>query len=508
MTSADYIIVGAGTAGCVLARRLLEQTDATILLLEAGPRYPAWALDPPLIGLRLRQAWSWPFRSVPQTHLHHRQIAFPMGRVNGGTSSVNAMLHVPSSAADRAAWESAGGPDWSPPALAAFAARAMGSPGSAPMPPSPPSFQSPFSEAFLEACREHGLHRSDPLSGDLPNHCGYFNLFQNHGRRLSTANTYLAPILHHPRRRLHQASHVLRILFQKDRATGVAVAQRRTLQTLTARRGVILCAGVFMSPHLLQHSGVGHAPDLAAHGIKALHHLPGVGQSLQDHLSIPLLYHSDRPSPGRPSRWLPALLHYLARRQGVVTSNCCEVGCFLAAPPSDLTPSLEVVTHFQTSRHPRAVELELLLLHPRSRGQVRLAPGSDPTSPPLIDPRYLSDPHDLQTLLHGIAQVRELAARPALRDFPLRREIWPGPTCQTPAALQAVVAAHASTAYHPVGTCRMGQDPLAVVNPQLQVHGLQSLWIADASVIPTVPTGHPVATILTIAEKAAAAIAS
>lgn len=506
MNAADFIIVGAGTAGCVLAARLLETTGATVLLVEAGPRYPAWALHAPLIGMRLRQQWSWPFLSVPQPHLQGRQIAFPMGRTNGGTSSINAMMHVPGGPADAAAWEAAGGPAWSPDQLRTFAARAT-APLSAPMPSAPPSFHAPFSEAFLQACLQHGLPRAAPLTAAPSHRCGYFNVFQTRGRRHSTATAYLAPVLHHPRLHLHQGAQVQQILFQKGRATGVLVARQRSLLSLSARRGVILCAGTFMSPFLLLKSGVGPAADLAAQRRPILHDLPGVGDSLQDHLSIPLIYQSDRPSPGRPARWLPSCLHYFWKHQGVVTSNCCEAGCFLGQVTPDRGPSLEVITHFQTARHPRAVELEILLLRPRSHGKVGLPPGPHPAQPS-IDPRYLSEPQDRATLLDGIHQVRAIAAQPALRDFPLGRELAPGSALQSPAQLQAFLAAHASTAYHPVGTCRMGQDALAVVDPQLQVRGLDALWIADASVMPTVPTGHPVAPVLMIAEKAAAILAS
>lgn len=498
----DYIIVGAGTAGCVLARRLLDRTDATILLLESGPGYPAWALDPPLAGLRLRKWWSWPFKSIPQPQLNGRQILFPMGRVTGGSSSVNAMMHVPGSNADFEEWVALGNIGWSPGELDIYQKRAMARDGSAPLKISPPSHRARFSEYFLQACLESGLERIDGLTGENINACGYFDLFQSGGRRSGVATGYLKLIAKHPRLTRLNRVDVRRVLFENQRATGVEYLQAGRIELKRATKAVVVCAGAIMTPTLLQRSGVGLADDLKSSGIEVVHDLPGVGNSFQDHLSVPLIYESKLPSPGRRSLWLNAALQYALKRSGVMISNCCEAGCFLPGINDKQRPGIEVVTHFQTLYHRHAVEFNILLLRPESRGKIRLNP-ANPEGLPLIDPRYLSEPADLDHLLAGIDRLREILAQDAMLEFPLGKEIPPAATMKNTAPMRDFVAANASTAYHPCGTCRMGVDPMAVVDPHLMLRGLDGLMIADASVIPTIPTGHTAATVLMIAEKAA-----
>jgi len=228
--------------------------------------------------------------------------------------------------------------------------------------------------------------------------------------------------------------------------------------------------------------------------------LPGVGQNLQDHFGVPVVVESQVPAPGRPARWLQAAAEWAIKRTGVMASNCCESACFLGSPGA--SPEIEVFTHFQTSRHPRAVEFSVVLLHPQSRGRLTPNP-ANPWGTPLIDPGFLKSPADALALQAGVARVRSLVQQPALRRFGLGRELLPGAL-----DLPAFMRAHANTYYHPAGTCRMGSDPLAVVDPRLRVHGLENLWVVDNSIMPTITGGHTAATALMIGERAADILAA
>ena len=499
---ADLLIVGAGTAGCVLARRLVEQTTARVVLIEAGPSYPGWALSAPLAGLRLRPRWSWGHTTLPQAELNHRTISIPMGRVVGGTSSVNAMVAAPGPPSDFDDWSRLDCPGWSAADIAACLKEASHTtPQTGPvatLPVSEPAFESPFSTAFLEACVQAGLQRQQPFTGSHAQTCGMFPLFQHGGRRCSTAER-LVGLEHHPHFRLLTGHTVRRVLLDRHQAIGVELQTGSRVCTWRANAGVILAAGAIQTPTLLQRSGVGPALLLRAAGLDVHLDQPGVGEGLQDHIGVPLLFRSAVPSPGRPSRWLSAAIRWLLCRSGVMTSNCCEAGCFLG--PGEGPPEGEIFTHFQTRRAPQAVELMCTLLHPASRGTVRIDP-AQPDGPAFIDPRYLTDPADRDALKELVAQARHIAAQPALRKFGLQAELLPGNQ-----PLDEFLRQYASTCHHPVGTCRMGTDPGAVVGPDLRVRGVSRLWIADNSIIPVIPRGHTASTALVIGLHGASIIA-
>ncbi len=494
----DLVIVGAGTAGCLLARRLIEQTSARVILLEAGPRYPGWALGAPLAGLRLRTNWSWRHQTVPQAALDHRQIPIPMGRVVGGTSSVNAMVAALGPPTDFDEWVRLGCEGWSADELAASLQSTGRSLFQPVLPVSPARFESPFSTAFLQACETLGLRHVEPFTGDRAQTCGLFPLFQQHGTRC-TAAQQLVGLEQHPRFRLLTGQTVRRVLVERQQAVGVEIQSGRQQTVVRAQAGVILSAGALQTPALLQLSGVGPAALLRHSGIAVELDLPGVGQGLQDHVGAPVVIQSRAASPGRPSRWLQAAVQWLLGRSGVMTSNCCEAGCFLG--PGTGLPFGEIFTHFQTRRHSQAVELMCALVRPASRGSVTIDP-ADPWGPPRIDPGYLTDPADWAPLRELVMTAREIAAQPALREFGLGAELLPGDQ-----PLDEFLRRHASTCHHPVGSCRMGTDALAVVNPRLEVHGLRRLWLADNSIAPVIPRGHTAATALVIAEQGARLIA-
>lgn len=497
MPDADVVIVGAGTAGCLLARRLSERTGWRVVLVEAGPRYPRVVLDPPLAGMRLRGPWTERLVTEPQRQLDGRRRDCPIGRVVGGTSSINAMMYVPGAPSVFDRWAAEGCDGWSAKDLAPCFAAAIGA--DAPIRVGPPTHVAPFTAAFLSACVEDGLHRESWLTGGRAGVCGLFACFQKEGRRVGAALDGLGP--RHARRALvlRVRTPVRRVTIRQGRARGVELSDGTTINAI---REVVLAAGVYHSPLLLQRSGVGPRDLLGHAGIATVIDRPAVGENLQDHPRVPVVFASGRRSPGHWTRWPGAAIRYLVRRDGVMASNCCEAGAMLATSPGLPVPDVEVITHFQTSHAAAAVDIECVLLATTSRGTVRVNPAR-PWGPPEVDPRYLSDDREVERLAAGVGRVRSIAARPALAGFPLGAEILPGSASDLASEIRRLV----STAHHPAGSCRMGADGDAVVDPRLRVRGIDGLRVADASVMPSLPGGHPSATVYAIAEKAARLIA-
>jgi len=490
----DLVIVGGGTAAALVARRLALGTDLTILVLEAGPPFPRWALGVPLASYRLSGPWSWPHRSVAQPALDGRRIRFPTGRVLGGSSSVNAMIAARGPSSDYDAWAEEGCTGWGWGDLEPHWREATRPGHGAAVSIEPPSYTSPFTHALIAACEESGLTRTEPLTGESSQTCGRFALFQRDRMRYTTADA-LAVAERGGRVRVATRTPVYRVLFENDRATGVECGDPKAPTTIRARAGVVLGAGVFGTPCILMRSGIGPADRVRAAGIESRLHLPGVGENLQDHVGVPVVFRSRAPSPGRKSRWIPAALRYALSRSGIMTSNGCEGGAFLGT--AGRSPDLEIAALFQTHHHPRAVEIDAIVMHPDSRGFVAIDP-RDPFGPPIIDPRYLSAPRDLRRLREGIDRVRDIVSRPSLHRFGVGGEIMPGST-----DVDLHVRRHASTHYHPVGTCRMGTDASAVVGPDLTVRGVGNLWICDNSVVPRLPAGHSAATAMIIGSRGA-----
>lgn len=508
MREFDYIVVGAGTAGCVVARRLIERTSARVLVVEAGCRYPGSLLNPPLPGMKFGRHFSWRQLSIPQARLHQRRIEWPMGKVVGGTSSVNAMMAYLGNPANFDAWERAGNPGWAAGSLEPYFQRvfgcfpaAVGSGGSDGMLSlSPQRFHSPFSEAFLTACEQDGLHRESPLLGRLPDRCGYYPVLQRRGERFESARGYLEPMVNHPRLTLLTGVEVRRVLLSGQRAVGIEVAQGGGLEAMRAQRGVILCSGVFQTPRILQCSGLGPADILRQAGVSPVLDLPAIGSNFHDHVRVGMLYRTSRRSPGSKRRWIPEFLRYLVRRDGVMASNCCETGAFFLSRPGLTAPDLQLITHFQTFGPKGEVDIEVCLVAPKSRGRVYLAPDA-PFGAPCVDPNFLEDGDDVAALLAGIRRVRSIADRPALRDFPLLEETSPGGQRRDEMSLVDAIHRTATTAYHPCGTCAMG--PTGALDAGLRVRGTEGLWVADASAMPSVPSGNIACAVLILAEKAA-----
>jgi choline dehydrogenase len=506
----DYVIVGGGTAGCVLAARLTERHESRVLLLEAGSEY-ARVLSVPLAGLRRTVAFSWKYFTVQQPGLARRRISFPFGKVLGGSSSTNGMMFYRGARASYDRWAELGNTGWSFSDLLPYfrksetwehgASEFHGDHG--PVHVSTPRHRAPFSVAFVEACREQGIPYTEDLNGAQDEGTGFYAVMQRRGRRASAASAYLAPARHRAGLCVETGAIVRKLLIDGSRVAAVEFQDREGgVKSVSASREVILSAGPLNSPKLLMLSGIGPADQLRGIGLRVHHHLPGVGGNLLDHVRIPVLYESHRRSPADMVYWIPAALDYALRRKGVLSSNCCESGAVVRSTPDLRIPDLQFVTHFQSPFYPGVVDLQFGLRGSSVPGTVR-AVSTDPMAPPSIDPNYFASGFDTEVAIRGVRLAREIARSSALRRFPLGKEIMPGPDIETDDEIEAYCRATADTAFHAVGTCRMGHDSLAVVDDRLRVHGLENLRVVDASVMPDIPNGNTCAAVLMIAEKAA-----
>jgi choline dehydrogenase len=519
MDDYDYVIVGAGAAGCVLANRLSADPSVRVLLLEAGPEDSKLEIGIPAAFSKLfKSPLDWAYETVEQAHLAGRRLYWPRGKVLGGSSSLNAMIYSRPTPADHAAWEGLGNPGWGWSAVLPYYRRSERQQhgaselhgGDGPLCVSDLRSPNPLTRVFLDACAASGLPATTDFNGPEPEGVGLFQVTQRRGRRHSAADAYLRPARGRPNLTVLTGAQATRVLFDGHRATGVAYLQRGHVRTVQAEREVLLAGGAINSPQLLLLSGVGPADHLRAQGISPVLDLPGVGQNLQDHLAVVATYACTRPLSLASAERLPNLLAYLLFRRGPLTSNVAEAGGFLKTRPDLPSPDLEIVfgptyymAHGAANPPGHGFSIGAVLQHPTSRGWLGLR-SADPLAPPLIQPNYLSSARDLEVLVQGTRLARQLArARPF--DAVRGAEVWPGPNVPDgdDAALVAFVRGTAETLYHPIGTCTMGTDPLAVVDPGLRVHGLEGLRVVDASVVPIQLTGHTQAPTIMLAERAA-----
>jgi choline dehydrogenase-like flavoprotein len=525
----DYVIVGAGTAGCVLAARLTEDPSIQVALIEAGPWDDHWFFRvPALVGAALGlEETSWGFSTVPQPALNGRRIPLPRGRVIGGSGSVNGMAYFRGQPADFDGWAAQGLPGWSWNEVLPYFLRSEdnadhrtsplhGTQG--PIRVTHMARVNPMNADFLAAFAAHGGYSPcDDFSGEHPDGFGLRQGTIRDGQRDSTARAFLHPARQRPNLTVFTRAHVTRVCVERGRATGVELGRENgALERVGATREVIVCAGALQSPQVLLLSGIGPPEELRRHGLPVVHELPGVGVGLQDHLAVGLLMEMrDTSSYGLSFRTLPRaawnLAEYLACRTGPLASNLFESTAFIRSRPEKPLPDLQVV--FQPARRNRnrfplplghGFAASAVNLYPRSRGTVRLA-SADPRAAPLIDPALLQAPEDLQPLLDGLALARELFAAAPFRKY-AAREVAPGPDVRSIDALTQYVRATASTVHHPVGSCRMGRDAGAVVDEHLRVRGLPTLRIVDASIFPSIVGGNTNAPVVMVAEKAAGSI--
>jgi len=519
MVSFDYVIVGAGSAGCVLASRLTEDPNTRVILLEAGGPDDRREIHIPAAFSKLfRSKLDWAYYTEPQAHLHGRSLYWPRGKVLGGSSAINAMIYIRGNRRDYDEWERAGNPGWSfqevlpyflkaedqARKLSSYHYHGVGGP----LRVEDLRTVNPLSEAFVAAAVEAGLPRNDDFNGAEQEGVGFYQVTQKRGRRWSAADAYLHPARKRPNLMVMPHVHVTQILMEKNRAVGVECVADGREEAVRADREVLLCGGAINSPQLLMLSGIGPAWHVASMGLGIVADLPGVGENLQDHLFLPVAYESKQPVSLRNAESLGSFLQYALFHRGSLTSCVAEAGGFLRTRPEIPSPNLQYhfgpvyyLEHGFKMPKGHGFSIGPTLIRPESRGRIRLR-SNFPMDPPVIEPDYCSRASEIETLVCGIELGRKIAAARAFDKF-RGKEMFPGPAAASRAELAHYVRQFAETTYHPVGTCKMGRDAGAVVDPQLRVHGISGLRVVDASVMPMVPSGNTNAPTIMIAEKAA-----
>jgi len=518
--AADYVVVGAGSAGCVLANRLSADPDTTVLVLEAGgPADKREIAIPAAASTLFGTDVDWDYATEPQPALDDRRIDWPRGKVLGGTSAINYQIYIRGHPTDYDRWAAAGNDGWDyESVLPAFKRSEHNTRGAGPThgadgPLWVTDLEShhPLSERFVAAGQEQGLAYTPDFNAGDPHGVGYFQVTQRDGARHSVADAYLDPVRDRPN--LTVETHALATDLAGDGATvtGVTYRQDGRTHTVRAREEVLVCAGAVNSPQLLLVSGFGPPEQLRTHDIPVRRALPGVGRHLQDHVVAAVSFETTDPIAmnDAPTRW--DTLRYLLFSSGRLTSNGAEAGAFLSVADGEV-PDIQLIflpmlldeagVTDRPDRHGYTVAA--VLLHPESRGRITLQ-SADPTADPVIDPRYLTADRDRETLIAGLRRARAIGAADAFADV-RAGEAVPGPAVRTDAEWAAALPRLATTIWHPVGTCRMGDGDSAVVDDRLRVHGVEGLRVVDASVMPTIVSGNTNAPTVMIAEQAAADI--
>jgi choline dehydrogenase len=520
----DFVVVGGGTAGCVLAARLSEDSRYRVCLIEAGGTGRSLYVNVPgaIVLAQRSAAFNWRFETVPQSQLNGRRIPIPRGRGLGGSALINGMVYFRGNPRDYDAWAKAGAVGWSYCEVLPYFCKSEDNENFEPSvfhgrggPIRIRTITRPnrLNYAFFAALTSLGYQTRADLNGPDSEGMGLRQVSIRGGTRETTASALLRPALTRRNLTVLTGAHAIRVVLDCRRAVAVEARSADGALTVRAQREVVLAAGAVQSPQLLMLSGIGDGDHLKAVGLEVHHHLPGVGRNLHDHLASPVHMSTDHPaSYGISWRAMPRnllnILEYAVLRRGPLANNVFESAAFVKTVPGLDRPDVQLV--FQSAKRPapsfpfpigHGFAISPVGLYPRSRGRLTLA-SADPFAAPLIDPNLLADPEDVQPLVRGLRLIRRIFASPAFAPF-RATETAPGSAVQSDDDLIAYIRAAAYTVHHPVSTCRMGTDALAVVDPQLRVFGIDGLRVADASIFPSIIGGNTNAAVVMIAEKAA-----
>jgi choline dehydrogenase-like flavoprotein len=531
----DYIVIGAGSAGAIVASRLAEDPTVTVLLLEAGGTdRTTFVRKPGMISLvqqikALKRAFDWGFATVPQRHMNDRRIPYTRGKVLGGSSSINGMLYLRGNKENYNGWAASGCTGWSFDDVLPFYKKLEdhedgetayhGAGGPIRVTRHPAAQISPVSHAFVEAASEVcAIPIGDDFNAEIQGCASMYHMSAANGLRSSTAEGYIGPSLERPNFSVEMRALVRRIVIESGRAVGVEYQQPNGVTVARAMREVIVSAGVVGSPQILMLSGIGPADHLREHGIEVLLDLPGVGKNLHDHLFVPLTYRSPTSfHRGTAAHFLGGMLKEYLFGNGWFGRTVFEAGAFIRSHDEAPIPDIQIHTlpwGYPTPNQDgpgrpyidkgHCLTVMPTLIYPKSRGEVLLA-SREPNQQPHIDPHFLEEPEDVRLLITAIRRCREICAHPLMAEH-LREELSPGAQSASDGELVEEIKLRATTVYHPVGTCKMGVDPMAVVDPMLKVRGIEGLRLADASIMPLITGGNTNAPSMMIGERAAAIV--
>ena len=512
----DYIIVGAGSAGCVLAARLTEEPHKRVLLLEAGGRDTAREIKIPAAFYKLyKTSVDWNYSTEPEPHLLNRKLYWPRGKVLGGSSSINAMIYIRGSAADFDCWEKMGNPGWGFRDVLPYFKKSENNERGAsefhgaggPLCVSDLRYVNPLTRAFLDAAGEIGIAANSDFNGATQDGAGLYQVTHKNGQRHSAADAFLRAAMTRPNLKVLTGANATRILIERNRAVGVAIDRNGRHEEVRVAKDVILAGGSVNSPQLLMLSGIGSAEELKRVGVQAVHDLPGVGKNLQDHPMLSVGYGCKKRVSLDTAETVWNVARYLALKSGPLASNVAESGLFTRTREGLDRPDLQLLfgpayyrNHGITRMKGSYFGFGPTLVTPESRGEITLR-SADPFVAPRIRANYLSTENDVKTLIAGVRLARELAHAKAFEEF-RGDELPEGAGAATDAEIAEFIRRETETLYHPVGSCKMGNDEMAVVDARLRVRGIDGLRVVDASVMPRVPAGNTNAPTMMIAEKA------